>query len=155
MKKDVGKKYIKDFLQANFQMVIATYGQHPWIATVYYSLDKDLNIYFLRDPDTIHCRQIAKNPEVALSIADSPQKPAGKKKGLQIYGLAEQISGMHKIVHSLNLWRKTLGVTGDKYTYQGMMKKAIKGRMYKVTPKKIKFFNEELWEEGKEPLIEL
>ncbi len=36
-----------------------------------------------------------------------------------------------------------------------MMSKLIDGRMYKVIPKKIKFFNQELWEEGKEPLIEL
>ncbi|OGK24910.1 hypothetical protein A2954_00785 [Candidatus Roizmanbacteria bacterium RIFCSPLOWO2_01_FULL_37_12] len=136
-------------------MVVATYGSHPWIATVYYTLDQDLNIYFLSDPNTIHCRQIAKNPKVAITIADSPQRPTSKKKGLQIFGLAKQISGMHKIIHALNLWRKTLGVTSEAYTYTGMMKKAIKGRMYKVVPKKIKFFNEELWDEGKEPTIKL
>ena len=61
-------------------MVVATYGSHPWIATVYYTLDQDLNIYFLSDPNTIHCRQIAKNPKVAITIADSPQRPTSKKK---------------------------------------------------------------------------
>src|SRR3989344_7711127 len=155
MKNREALKYIKDFLNNNFQMVIATNGKHAWIATVYYSTDKDLNIYFLSDPNTIHCRHIAKNPKIALSIADSPQKPASKKKGLQIYGLAEKISGMHKIVYALNLWRRTLGVTSNLYTYEGMLKKAVKGRMYKVIPKKIKFFNEELWDEGKEPILEV
>lgn len=47
-----------------------------------------------------------------------------------------------------------MGVTSDAYTYTGMMKKAIKGKMYKVTIKKVKFFNQELWQDGNEPLIE-
>ncbi len=149
-------KHIKDFLCERYQMVIATYGEdHPWIATVYYSFDKDLSLYFLSDPNTLHCQQIAKNPNVALSISDAPQNPSAKKKGIQIFGMAEQVSGMHKIKHALGLWRKTLGVTSNAYTYEGMMKKAIKGRMYKVEPVKIKFFNEELWEEGSEPTITL
>ena len=136
-------------------MVIATYGEHPWIATEYYSFDDDFNFYFLSDPKTLHCKQIAKNSNVALSICDAPQHPSAKKKGIQIFGIATKISGVHKIKHALGLWRKTLGVTSDAYTYEGMMKKAIKGRMYKVESKKIKFFNEELWEEGKERLISL
>lgn len=136
-------------------MVIATYGEYPWIATVYYSLDKDLNFYFLSDPATLHCRQIESNPNVALSISDAPQNPVSKKKGVQIFGVAEKISEIHKITHALNLWRKTLGVTSAAYTYKGMMKKAIKGRMYKVEPRKMKLFNEELWTEGSEPTITL
>lgn len=148
--------YIKGFLSDRYQMVIATYGEeHPWIATVYYSCDEHLNLYFLSDPKTLHCRQIAKNSKVALSIGDSPQSPAVKKKGVQIFGNAKEVLGMHKIKHAIGLWRKTLGVTNDAYTYEGMMKKAIKGRMYKVKPLKIKFFNEELWEEGSEPTITL
>lgn len=90
-----------------------------------------------------------------MSIAESPQDPNSKKKGLQIFGIAEQISGERKVTHALTLWKNTLGVTSSAYTYAGMVKKTINGRMYKVTPKKIKFFNEELWEEGKEETIDL
>ncbi|MFZ1720991.1 MAG: pyridoxamine 5'-phosphate oxidase family protein [Microgenomates group bacterium] len=148
-------EHISDFIKSNTQMTIATYGDSPWIATVYYSSDDALNLYFLSDPDTIHCHHIKVNPNVAVSIADSPQAPSSNKIGLQISGIAEQISDKKKIVHALDLWRKTLGVTSNAYTYAGMMKKAIKGRMFKVTPNKIKFFNEELWEEGSEPVVEL
>jgi uncharacterized protein YhbP (UPF0306 family) len=155
MKQEDMVKHIADFLHTKYQMVIATYGEHPWIATVYYSLDSDLNFYFLSDPGTLHCKQIAVNPNVALSIGDAPQDPSAKKKCVQIFGVTEKISGMNKIRHALGLWRKTLGITSDAYTYEGMMKKLIKGRMYKVKPKKIKFFNEELWEEGSEPTISL
>lgn len=155
MKQEDELKHITDYLSNQYQMTIATYGDHPWIATVYYSLDDDLHLYFLSDPTTLHCQHIAKNPQVAVSICDSPQNPSSKKKGIQIFGIAEKISEIHKIKHSLTLWRKTLGITSSIYTYEGMMKKSIAGRMYMIKPKKIKFFNEDLWEEGMEREIDL
>lgn len=155
MKKEDVLGLIKGYIQDHYQMVVATNDDHPWIATLYYSFDDDLNLYFLSSPTTLHCQQILNNPHVAVSIADSPQAPTAKKIGIQIYGLAEKISGERKITHALNLWRKTLNVTSAEYSYKGMMSKLIDGRMYKVVPKKIKFFNQEIWEEGEEPLIEL
>jgi uncharacterized protein YhbP (UPF0306 family) len=147
-------EHISKYLQEHFQMVLATNGEFPWVSTLYYSTDRDLNIYFLTGPKTIHGLQIAKNPKVAMAVSDSPQTPASKKKGLQIYGMCEQISGAHKVTYAIELWKKTVGVTSDKYSYEGMLKKAISGRMYKITPKKIKFYNEELWEEGKEQTVD-
>jgi len=148
--------HIKKYLSNKFQLVLATTGgEHPWISTLFYSTDDQMNIYFLTNPKTLHGKQLAKNPKVAVAIADSPQVPSSKKRGLQIYGICEQISGARKISHATNLWKKTLGVTSRDYSYEGMIKKAISGRMYKITPKKIKFFNEELWEEGEEIMIEL
>ena len=146
---------VKKYLKNHFQLVLATVGTHPWVCTLYYSIDNDLNIYFLTSPKTIHGQQLAKNSKVAAAISDSPQTPTAKKKGLQIYGLCKQISGARKVTHAITLWKQTLGVTSKDYSYEGMIKKAISGRMYKITPKKIKFFNEELWEEGMEKLIEL
>lgn len=148
-------EHIKKYLENHFQLVLATNGKFPWICTLYYSIDNDLNIYFLTGPATIHGKQIARNAKVAVAVSDSPQTPNSKKKGLQIYGLCKQISGVRKVTHAITLWKQTLGVTSKDYSYEGMVKKAISGRMYKITPKKIKFFNEELAEEGKERLIEL
>lgn len=155
MSEDEVKKLIKEFVASRYQMVLATNDEYPWIATLYYSFDNDLNIYFLSNPNTLHCKHIVQNPKVAVTIADSPQAPTIKKKGVQMYGLAEQIAGKQKIIHALSLWTKTLHVTSKAYTYEGMMQKLINGRMYKITPKKLKFFNEEIWEEGQEPVIEL
>ena len=147
--------HIKAFLFSHFQMAISTYANYPWTATVYYSVDDDLNIYFLSDPKTLHCRQIEKNAKVSVNIADAPQKPTALKKGLQIYGKAKKISGVNKIKHALSLWKKTLDVTSPLYTYEGMINKSIKGRMYKITPVRIKYFNEALWTEGNEPVVKI
>ena len=139
-------------------MQVATYGDdQPWIASLYYSFDKDLNIYFLSSPSTLHCKHIKKNPQVAVAITDSNQGVSAKKKGLQMSGTAKQISDVAKVKFALNLWKDFLKVEDGGLTYENMIKKVVSGRMYKIIPKKIKFFNQELFdvEDGEEPILEL
>ena len=137
-------------------MQVATNGNdHPWIASVYYSFDNNLNLFFLSSPTTFHCKQISENSKVAVAITNSNQSMSGYKKGLQIYGVAEQISDVAKIKHALKLWKDNLGVKDDKLTHENMIMRVVSGRMYKITPKKIKFFNQELFEveDGEEPIL--
>ena len=155
---ELTKKHILEYLKQHNLMQLATYGEsHPWIASVYYSFDQDLNLYFLSSPKTIHCKQIKENSQVSVAITNSSQSISGDKKGLQLYGHAEQISDVAKIKHSLHLWKQQLGVTDESLSYENMAKKVISSKMYKITPKKIKFFNQELFDvpDGEEPILEM
>ncbi len=155
---ELTKSLIKEFLGQHQLMTLATSGHdHPWIAVVYYTFDQDLNLYFLSSPETLHCRHLVHNKQVAISISDSRQKVSDKKKGLQIYGLADQVSRADKIKHVLKMWKRAIGVKDPQLSYENMMGKVIKSKIYKVTPKKIKFFNQELFEveAGMEPVLEL
>jgi uncharacterized protein YhbP (UPF0306 family) len=146
------KEMVIRFLAKYNQMAVATFGVFPWIATLYYTFDKNLNIYFLSDPETLHAKQIIQNPKVSVSIANSSQNINKPKRGLQISGIAEQISDIAKIRHAFNIWKSDLGVVNPKLTY-----KAITGKMFKITPKRIKLFDQELFKvaDGKEPVLEL
>lgn len=146
-------EHISQFLHTHNQMVIATQGEHPWIATVYYAIDDHLHFYFISNPKTLHSTHISSNPHIALSVSDAPQLPSSKKKGVQIFGTAKLLEDEHEITSGLELWRKALNITSDAYTYEGMKKNTIQGRLYTVIPKKIKYFNEELWEEGDEKML--
>lgn len=136
-------------------MVIATYGDHPWIATVYFAIDENLNLYFFSNPSTIHCQQILSNPKVAVSVADAPQDPTSKKKGLQLCGNAYQLTEEADIREAMERWKKALKVNNSDYSFEGILQNKIKGRMFKVIPNKVKLFDQDLYEEGKEPLIKL
>ncbi|KKP86195.1 MAG: hypothetical protein UR89_C0030G0008 [Candidatus Roizmanbacteria bacterium GW2011_GWA2_35_8] len=151
------KKDVLDFLADKKLMVIATYGDHPWIASVYYSYDRDLNLYFISTPSTIHGRQMEKNNRVAVAIVDSHQKPSDVKRGLQIYGIVEKISGINKINYALRLWKDFLNVQRPDISFENMKKGLYKGRMYKITPKKIKLFDQDKFKvpDGEEPILEL
>ncbi len=150
------KELILDFLSEHKQMVIATYGDHPWIATVFYSFDSDLHLYFLSNPDTLHAKQIHNNDQVAVAIA-SNQKINDIKQGLQMYGTAEKITKSELIRHALRHWKDALSVVDPELSYENMIKKTVKGTMYKITPKKIKLFHQGLFdvEDGKEPILEI
>src|SRR3989339_325845 len=151
------KKDVLNFLADKKLMIIATYGDHPWIASVYYSYDRDLNLYFISTPSTIHGRHMEKNNKVAVAIVDSHQKPSAAKKGLQIYGVVEKISGINKINYALRLWKYFLNIQRPDISFENMKKGLYKGRMYKITPKKIKLFDQEKFKvpDGEEPILEL
>lgn len=150
------KEQVKNFLVQHKQMVIATYGDHPWIATVYYSFDDDLNLYFLSSPSTLHAKHIAQNNNVAVAISKE-QKISSRKQGLQLHGYAQQITKADLVKHALRHWKDSLSVIDPELSYENMLKKVVKGRMYKIVPKKIKLFHEGLFdvEDGEEPVLEL
>lgn len=151
------KKDVLDFIKDKKLLILATYGDHPWIASVYYSFDNDLNIYFITTPSTIHGKQMEKNKKVAAAIVDSHQKPSDVKRGLQIYGIVERVSGLNKVNYALRLWKDFLNVQRLDISYENMKKGLYKGRIYKLIPKKIKLFDQEKFKvpDGKEPILEL
>ena len=148
------KAIISNFLseETNKLMTISTNGSHPWIATVYYGFDDDLTLYFISDAGTMHARHIAENSQVALAIANSLQPAESKKAGLQLYGTATLIQDEAVVKKAIDFWKTNVGVTDEKLNHE-----AVKGRMYQIVPKKIKYFNQNLFEveDGKEPILEL
>jgi uncharacterized protein YhbP (UPF0306 family) len=146
---------IKEYMSSHVQFALATNGEHPWIATMFYGVDDDLNIYFLTSPETIHARGLKKNPLVSAVIADSPQKPDSKKIGIQLYGNASEIEGEEAIKAGFKIWCNVLKVTDPKYSYEGIKSGDLHYRLYKLVPKKIKYYNEELWGKDDEKVIDL
>lgn len=59
--------------------------------------------------------------------------------------------------HALRLWKDALHIEDEALSYENMINQIVKGRMYRITPKKIKLFNESVWdvEDGEEPILEL
>jgi uncharacterized protein YhbP (UPF0306 family) len=110
--------------------------------------------YFLTSPDTIHAQALQQNPLVSAVIADSPQNPAAKKIGIQLYGSVSKIEGQEAIKAGFKIWCDVLKVTDPKYSYEGIESGDLHYRLYKLVPKKIKYYNEELWEEGDEKVVD-
>lgn len=151
------KKEVRDHLSKYYLMQVATYGKHPWIASVYYSFDKDLNLYFISDPTTLHCQQIKENPKVSVAVVDSNQPPSVKEKiGLQMWGNATQVSNKNKVAHLLKLWKSTKNLTSNALPLEELRSALLEGRVYKIEPKVIKIFDSLKYkdlDEGQEPIL--
>jgi uncharacterized protein YhbP (UPF0306 family) len=148
--KDIIFSFLSDL--APKLMTVATSGDHPWIATVYYGFDTDLNLYFISDETTVHAKHILENANVAVAIADTTQKPEDKKKGIQLYGKAFRIDDVHETEKARVCWVEHLGIPNES-----LPPSAVVGRMYKIKPSRVKYFNQELFdvEDGQEPILEL
>ena len=142
-------KYIKNDLLKVFEktklMSLATHDKDLWSATVYFLYDKDLNIYFLSPTGSLHCKNIAKNSQVSLTIADSRQKSSAKKVGVQIRGECKKITSLAEIKNVVLMWNKR-HLDTPPITFKKLMK-VWTSRFYKITPTKIRFFNENYGEE--------
>jgi uncharacterized protein YhbP (UPF0306 family) len=149
------KKILVDFLKNHKLMTLATFDNKPWIATVFYVSDEDFNLYFLTSPKTEHGQHIAKNGMIACNIIDSHQKVTDQKVGLQLEGTAEKVSTFESIKKILQMWHAINPGKEEKLSFDKIKNKVIGARVYKVTPNRLKFFNEKLYPEEESKTFEL
>lgn len=116
----------------------------PWVCTVYYGIDKDMNLYIVTDPNSIHGKNIAKNPKVAFNIFDSRQKIINNKVGLQGGGKCQKVTGVVNVLKGLVYWQKA-NPGAEKLITLETIKKFTDTRIFKITPSYLKFFNKDLY----------
>lgn len=86
---------ILDYLrEAKLMQVATSKDNKPWVATVWYASDEDLNIYFISRKARRHSLEIKENPAVAGAIVKPHLGGSGEKiAGLQLEGEAELCFG--------------------------------------------------------------
>lgn len=63
------------------------------INTGYVAYSRDLELYFLSDPNSRHCRNLAANPSMGMTIFDSTRVWGGSDRGVQLFGTASEARG--------------------------------------------------------------
>lgn len=139
------KKDLFNFLKTQRLLNLATLSKKPYICTVFYAEDSSGKLYFISEPLSKHCKNISSNTSVAVAISDSHQRVTDKKKGLQIEGSVHEVIEKKEIKHALNLWNAKNPGFEKVINYQNMKNGKIKGHVYRISPSRIKFFNEELY----------
>lgn len=133
------------FIKKNGIMTLATQSSKgPWVCTVYYGVDDNMNLYIVTDPNSTHGKAMTKNNKVAFNIFDSHQKIFKPKEGVQGSGTIEIVKGIRNITKALALWHKqNPGV--EKNITINEVKKFKDTKVWKITSKYLKFFNKELY----------
>src|SRR5207245_508273 len=68
-------------------------GNRPHINTAYFAYTPELMVYFLSDPSSRHCRNLKRNPSLAMTIFRSAQEWGGEDRGLHLFGICRQTRG--------------------------------------------------------------
>jgi uncharacterized protein YhbP (UPF0306 family) len=139
------KQKLFELLRSQKLLTLAICDPTPWVSTAYYYLDEDFCFYIFTDSKTRHGQIIEKNKNVACNIFDSHQKITDKKIGVQVEGVIEKIKGISNLKWALKMWNAANPGLESIINLKNMQNKVVNGSVYKITPKSIKFFSEELY----------
>ncbi len=151
------KANVLSFLSSHGIMTLATVsGKQPWVCTVYYAVDDQMNLIILTDPASRHGKEMSKNPQVAFSIYDTQQpNSATVKIGIQGTGFISPVKGLAANTKALVLWHKANPGKEKDIDIKDVIKTVTDARMYHITPKFIKHFNKSLYTDTKYGLLNL
>src|SRR3989441_11859529 len=68
-------------------------GNRAHINTAYFCYSPDLNFYFLSDPDSLHCKNVERNPSMAMMVMNSSQTWGDSDRGIQLFGACHRVRG--------------------------------------------------------------
>lgn len=96
MKNNIINTRVKEALERTAIMALSTIGKDgSWTSPVHYNYDAKLTLFFLSMPDTKHVKNILQDPRVSVAIYKDVAFPDGGNLGLQIKGVAEDITEQH------------------------------------------------------------
>jgi len=139
MKNTELKQLIQNYLKEAKLMQLATAnGDQPWVCSVWFAADNDLNIYWFSSLTRRHSQEVSNNKKVAGAIV-LPQTPADPPRGLQFEGTAELVTNPKDIVKATSLY---VGRIFSLETIKTFMKNKDKPhRFYKITPTQFVLFD--------------
>lgn len=149
------KKELVRFLKSQNLMAVATIDKKPWIATCYYAIDKNLDIFFVSPPSSKHSKDIEKDNHVACAMYDSHTPNSKLKVGVQLQGRATLVRGWERTKVLLKMWNRAAPGAEEIINVKNMKKKVISSRVYKIKPTLIKFFNQKLYKNEDEMIFTL
>ena len=117
----------------------------PHINTAYFALDDELRLYFLSNPASLHCRNIARRPRMAVAVFDTHQPWGSPGTGLQLFGTGGAATG--------DAEPRARQVYGTRFPLFGEFSKSPGApsagpsfrllRLYEFTPVEVKILDEE------------
>lgn len=112
-------------------------NDQPWVCTVYFVVDDELNMYWLSYPTRRHSQDIAVNSRVAMTVVVKPDVPV---IGVQAEGEAQEITDAATAARVMKLYVQKYGVGRD------FLKRFKLGthrhRLYQCAPSRIVLFDE-------------
>lgn len=92
------KKLIKEYLnEANLMQLATVSNGKPWICSMWFVVDEDLNLYFFSSITTRHSQEISKDSSVAVAICLPHIPTENKVRSIQLEGTAELLTDPNDI----------------------------------------------------------
>lgn len=143
LSEDRVRRSVLRILKANVlcSMATVTPDKQAHINTAYVCYSDELELYFLSHPNSLHCRNLAANASMAMTIFSSAQYWVSPGRGLQLFGTCSQASG-----HSAQKAEQLYGKRFAAFTrWKASLKQgdaAQDYRFYRFVTRKLKILDE-------------
>jgi uncharacterized protein YhbP (UPF0306 family) len=112
-------------------------GDQPWICTVYFVEDDDLNLYWLSLPARRHSQEIARHNKIAVAAPIKFDKPV---IGIQAQGKAEAVADKEIIANIMRRYVERYG-SGQQF-YDNFVAGRNQHVLFKFAPSTFVLFDE-------------
>lgn len=133
------RKLIEDYLKEAKLMQLATsVDNQPWICSVWFAADQDLNIYWFSSTTRRHSGEVIKNQKVAVAMV-LPHTPKDPPRGLQLQGIAEALTEQADINKAISVYADRIF---PKETIEELMQDKEKlHKFYRIKPTQFVLFD--------------
>jgi hypothetical protein len=136
-------RILENNLLASMSTVSGKNRAHINIGYFAYLKKGKLAIYYLSYPNSMHSKNLLRNPSMGMAIFDSKQKWGGHDRGMQLLGICKQVKGR-------SLLRKVEAIYGGRFKkyakWKSQFTKERKGkfemRFYRFVPEVAMFLDE-------------
>lgn len=138
---------VKKFLKQQKLLVLSTVDKegNPWSCNVYFSVNDNVEIFFVSPTSTNHVQHLKHNSKVSFSVPWYNDAELSDRKAIQGTGLCSQVKNPRKIASLLKNHAKYFPLWKDTLTYKNMNEKTIASRPFIIKPDYMKFWNDELY----------
>lgn len=134
---------IRDYLKESKLMHLATsVNNQPWLCHVWFSYDKNLNIYFISKPYRRHVKELLKQPKVAGGMVNIKLVGLGQKvRGLSFQGKAEEVKGAG-LLKAYSCYVGRWPKAKKNLNIKAIISRGVGSRIYRIRPKTFVLFDE-------------
>lgn len=129
------KNYLKD---AKLMQLSTSIDNQPWVCSVWFAADDDMNIYWISSVNRRHSNEVVKNQKVGVAIA-LPQTPDDAPRGLQLQGVAELLTKQEDIDKAISVYAGR--IFSKEKIKEFMEDKENPHRFYRIKPAQFVLFD--------------
>lgn len=140
---------IFDILENNKLLALSTvFEKKIWTSTLFYSFDKEFNMYFVSEPESQHCQMISKNKVVSGAVYSSNSIWGTDIQGVQFEAIAERVSPASTLIHGASYLERFPVARKFFKSPKDFLSKTASVRLYRLVPQLIQLHDEVTIPEG-------
>lgn len=126
------RRLVGEYLKEAKLMQLATsVNNQPWVCSVWFATDEDLNIYYFSSITRRHSKEVVENNRVAGAIV-LPHTPDDPPRGLQFQGTVEVLESQEDIDKAISVYVDRIFPKGKIEEFMSHKEKPHK--FYKIKP---------------------